>query len=99
MTRRSGHRAGASAGLRLLVSAVLLAAAISVLSAKPPAVRAAGPSPSPAVGDTRSSGEGAGAAGAPLGALQAVLVVVGLGLATTGLTVLYVRLTDGSRRP
>ena len=63
-------------------------------------VRAASPGASAASGDTRSTGEGPGLVGAPL---LAVLGVLGLGLATAFVTLLYVRLTgrptDGSGPP
>jgi len=76
-----------------LVVALVLFAAFGV----PQAVTAAGPdssaSPTPSEappGDTRSSGEGAGFVGQPLVAAGLVLVV---GLAAAGGTLLYVRLT------
>jgi hypothetical protein len=47
-----------------------------------------------AVGDPRSSGEGAGLVGAPLFALGGMLLV---GLVAAAGTLLYVRLTGGSR--
>lgn len=75
---------------------LLAATLIWAIALRPTAVRpvlADGPSPSPQVGDTRSSGEGAGAAGDPLGAVQALVVVLGLGLGAAGATVLYVRLS------
>jgi len=65
-----------------------------------PAARAASPGTSPGLGgDTRSPGVGPGFVGAPV---LAILGVVGLGLATALLTLLYVRLTgrsSGQREP
>ena len=55
-------------------------------------VRAATPDASPASGDTRSPGQGPGFVGAPLLAIAGVL---GLGLATVVVTLIYVRLTGG----
>ena len=52
---------------------------------------AASPSPVAPYGDTRTSGEGAGLVGSPIGVALAV-VLVGLGAA--GATMLYVRLRD-----
>jgi hypothetical protein len=76
-----------------LVVALVLFAAFGV----PHTVAAAGPDPSASPtpseappGDTRSSGEGAGFVGQPLVAAGLVLVV---GLAAAGGTLLYVRLT------
>lgn len=61
----------------------------------PPAVAAASPEPSAPGGDTRSVGEGPGLVGAPF---LAIVGIVGLGLATAGATLLYLRLTAGSDR-
>jgi hypothetical protein len=64
-----------------------------------PIARAASPAASVGVGgDTRSPGEGPGFVGAPL---FAILGVLGLGVGTALLTLLYVRLTGGlsGRRP
>jgi hypothetical protein len=62
----------------------------------PPVVDAASPEPSAPGGDTRSPGEGPGLVGAPFLAIAGVL---GLGLATAGLTVLYLRLTSRPSDP
>lgn len=70
--------------------AVALAGVIALWVIAWPALAA---SPSPAaggVGDTRSSGQGAGFAGQPV---LAAVAVVALGVATAGATMLYVRLT------
>jgi hypothetical protein len=76
-----------------LVVALVLVAAFGL----PHPAMAAGPEPSASPtpseappGDTRSSGEGAGFVGQPLVAAGLVLVV---GLAAAGGTLLYVRLT------
>ncbi len=61
------------------------------LSGGPAIVAAASPAPSSEIrGDPRSSGQGAGLAGAPL---LAVAAVIGLGVLAAGATVVYVRLT------
>lgn len=75
----------------LLAVALIWAMALRPATVRP--VLADGSSPSPQVGDTRSSGEGAGVAGDPLGAVLALVVVLGLGLGAAGATVLYVRLS------
>jgi hypothetical protein len=60
------------------------------------AVSAASPSPGPATGgDPRSSGQGPGLVGDPAFAL---LAVVGIGLATVAVTLVYVRLTSSPDR-
>lgn len=74
--------------VRSAALAVLLSAGLALVLMVPPA-SAASPSPG-GIGDTRSSGQGAGFAGQPI--LVAVGVVV-LGLATVGVTTLYVRAT------
>jgi hypothetical protein len=53
---------------------------------------AASPTPAPAGGDPRSSGQGPGLVGDPLFAL---LAVVGIGVLSVVATLLYVRLTAG----
>ena len=53
---------------------------------------AASPTPPPAVGDPRSSGQGPGLVGDPLFAL---LAVVGIGVLSVLATLVYVRLTAG----
>ena len=61
----------------------------------PIVVRAATPTATPGqAGDTRSAGEGPGLVGAPG---LAILAVLGLGLGTALLTVLYVRLSADRR--
>lgn len=60
-----------------------------------PDVLAATPSPSQFAADLRSSGQGAGAAGAPQAAIWATVAVIGLGLATALITLLAIRLTGG----
>ena len=76
---------------RLLISASLAALALLAFAAL---ALAADPTPVPAEllegGDLRSEGEGPGLVGNPLLILAAV---VGLGLATAGVTVLLARLT------
>jgi len=63
----------------------------------PSPVPSAAPSAAPSsniVGDTRSVGEGPGLVGAPFLAIGGVIA---LGLASAGLTLLYVRATDRAR--
>lgn len=87
---------------RILAHAILLGAVafvwvtglVSPLAggAGPAEVRAATPSASPAVGgDTRSAGEGPGLVGSPI---LAIFGVLGIGLASAAVTLLYVRLTS-----
>ena len=81
---RSSSRILATA---LGAAAAWLASAASTL--------AASPSPSPAaVGDPRSSGQGPGFVGDPL---LAIGLVVLIGLAALGVTLLYVRVSGGQR--
>lgn len=81
-----------------LVRATIVAAiALGVLLAlAAPDVLAATPSPSQFAADLRSSGQGAGAAGAPQAAIWATLAVIGLGVATAIVTLLAVRFTGGA---
>ena len=75
--------------MRSLAASLVLASVLLVLV--PAAGFAAVPSPSaPAVGDTRSAGEGPGLVGAPL---LAILVVVALGVGTALVTLAYIRLS------
>ncbi len=58
-------------------------------------VVAASPSPSPVVGnDPRSPGQGPGLVGDPA---TAILLVLGIGLLTVAITLLYVKVTGGKR--
>lgn len=58
-------------------------------------VAAASPSPSAAVGnDPRSSGQGPGLVGDPT---TAILLVLGIGVVTVAVTLLYVKATGGKR--
>lgn len=76
-------RAGGAAALSGVTLVVLLAGTVA----------AASPSPSMAVGnDPRSSGQGPGLVGDPA---TAILLVIGIGVATVVVTLLYVRLTGG----
>jgi hypothetical protein len=98
--------AGIPRALRLALAGGMVAMACAALGGLPgPGARtlvpgpfaagqilAASADPSPASGDTRSPGEGPGFVGAPL---VAILAVLGLGLATALLTIVYVRLTGG----
>ncbi|HVA87098.1 MAG TPA: hypothetical protein VNF73_12390 [Candidatus Saccharimonadales bacterium] len=90
--------------LRSLGAAVVLVLGLLALGGSPVAigpiggaagVHAASPSPSANVGgDTRSSGAGPGLVGAPG---LAILAVLGLGVLTTLITTVYVRLSGGHR--
>ncbi len=55
-------------------------------------VLAASPTPSPGIGDPRSSGQGPGLVGDPL---TAILVVAAIAAVTVGITLAYVRVTGG----
>jgi hypothetical protein len=64
--------------------------------AGPPDAAAASPEPSAPGGDTRSVGEGPGLVGAPF---LAIAGIVALGLVAAGVTLLWLRLTAGPKRP
>ncbi len=66
----------------------------AVLGAATATALAASPAPSAAGGDPRSSGEGPGLVGDPL---TAVAIVLGIGLLTVAMTLIYVRVTGGRR--
>ena len=72
--------------------AVAMVVLIQVLAG---AVLAESPSPSAAIGDPRSSGQGPGLVGDPLFAVGVVLVI---GVATVLASLAYVRFTGGARR-
>jgi hypothetical protein len=72
-------------------AALVMATALAVASAV--SVVAATPTPGPG-GDPRSSGQGPGLVGDPA---FAVLAVLGIGMATLLITLLYIRATDGRR--
>lgn len=89
-------RRGIGSTLTRRAVAVVLALGLLALLVAPTAAVAATPAPTePGVGDTRSSGEGAGFVGEPLVAIGLVVVV---GLAAAGATLVYVRLTEARRR-
>ncbi|HYM84417.1 MAG TPA: hypothetical protein VEY67_09730 [Candidatus Dormibacteraeota bacterium] len=93
MTRHP--RRVASLGRALALAALLyFVATAPAVGPRPAAASDASPTPAPA-GDPRSSGEGAGLVGAPLMAVGGVLIV---GLLAVGGTLVYVRLTGGTRR-
>jgi hypothetical protein len=86
-----------TAAVALAAGLVLLTAGLAwaVLGAATGTAFAASPSPTPASGgDPRSSGQGPGLVGDPLLAIGLVLLI---GLAATGATLAYVRLTGGRR--
>lgn len=80
--------------LGLLVGGLTAVGAVGVGDPTPAATTAPSPVPTGMGGDTRSSGQGPGLVGAPA---AAIIGVVGLGLASVGATLLYVRLTGGPR--
>ena len=111
--RRSASAAGLSVvALRAIAIGLIGLGALGMLAAFAPdpvsgasATAATAPSPVPSaapsaapssniVGDTRSVGEGPGLVGAPFLAIGGVIA---LGLASAGLTLLYVRATDRAR--
>ena len=65
-------------------------AVAAALLALPVIALGASPSPTPALGDPRSSGQGPGLVGDPL---TAVLVVAAIAVVTVGITLAYVRMT------
>lgn len=94
--------AGGAVAVPRLAAALLVASGILivvgvVLLMLPGSALAASPDPTALVGsDTRSSGEGPGLVGAPLGA---ILGVVGIGLLALLLTLAWVRLTNRREGP
>jgi hypothetical protein len=76
--------------LALLVAVVLLLTLAAIaLAATPVPTTVSG-------GDPRSAGEGPGLVGTPVVAIAAVF---GLGIAAAAVTIAYVRLTGGPRKP
>ena len=88
----SFSRGRPSAGARL--PSVLVAGGTCALALMAFASTALGasPTPSPGIGDPRSSGQGPGLVGDPL---MAILVVVAIAVVTVGITLAYVRMTAG----
>lgn len=89
--------AAVSAGPATMAAAAAAAAPAAAASPTADPTPAAAPSALPSA-DLRSSGQGAGAAGNPGGAVWAFLVVVLIGLATAAGTLAYVRYTDARQR-
>lgn len=75
--------------LAVLLAVVLLAPAATAFAASPAPSTIAG-------GDPRSAGEGPGLVGTPV---VAIGIVFGLGIAAAAVTLAYVRLTGGPRKP
>ena len=73
----------------LLAFALVLVLATIAFAATPVPTTVSG-------GDPRSAGEGPGLVGTPVVAIAAVF---GLGIAAAAVTIAYVRLTGGSRKP
>lgn len=86
----SEHRASPGPGLRRVIIAAAASAVALLLVAT--SVLAASPTPSPGIGDPRSSGQGPGLVGDPL---TAILVVGAIAAVTVGITLAYVRVTGG----
>ena len=75
--------------LAVLIAVALLALASAAFAATPVPTTVAG-------GDPRSAGEGPGLVGTPV---VAIALVFGLGIAAAAVTLAYVRLTGGRRKP
>jgi hypothetical protein len=73
----------------LVALALVLVLATAALAATPVPTTVSG-------GDPRSAGEGPGLVGTPVVAIAAVF---GLGIAAAAVTIAYVRLTGGPRKP
>lgn len=90
---------GRRIGLLVLAFAIAVAGGLMWFDsnfAGPSVVRAATPTATPGpAGDTRSAGEGPGLVGAPG---LAILGVLGLGLGTVLVTLVYVRASERGRR-
>ena len=88
--RSSERRSSPGAWLR----SVLVAGGASVLALLivVSTTLGASPTPSPGIGDPRSSGQGPGLVGDPL---TAILVVAAIAAVTVGITLAYVRVTGG----
>lgn len=84
------RRAFAGAGVRRAIVAAGASAIAFLLVAS--SALAASPTPSPGIGDPRSSGQGPGLVGDPL---TAILVVAAIAVVTVGITLAYVRVTGG----
>lgn len=86
----SEGRSSPSLRLRSVLAAVIASAAalLTVVST----ALGASPTPSPGIGDPRSSGQGPGLVGDPL---TAILVVAAIAAVTVGITLAYVRMTGG----
>jgi hypothetical protein len=67
-----------------------MAAVAAVLVGVPGVALGASPSPTPGIGDPRSSGQGPGLVGDPV---MAVLVVSAIAVVTVGITLAYVRMS------
>lgn len=87
--RGAGTRVVARIGAAAIVAGLALATLVVGT------VAAASPSPSTTVGnDPRSSGQGPGLVGDPA---TAILLVLGIGVVTVAVTLLYVKATGGKR--
>ena len=86
----SDRRPVAAVAAATRAALVALAAVAAALLAAPAVALGASPSPTPGIGDPRSSGQGPGLVGDPL---TAVLVVAAIAVVTVGITLAYVRMT------
>ena len=89
MVHRSGPLLSAASVPMAAVALVLAVGLLLGAPVRPAGVAVRAASPTPAAGDTRTPGEGAGFVGQPI---LAALAVVVLGCAAAGATVLYLRL-------
>jgi hypothetical protein len=78
------------------VALALLVAVVLLLTLAPIALAATPVPTTVSGGDPRSAGEGPGLVGTPVVAIAAVF---GLGIAAAAVTIAYVRLTGGPRKP
>jgi hypothetical protein len=78
------------------VALALLVAVVLLLTLAPIALAATPVPTTVSGGDPRSAGEGPGLVGTPVVAIAAVF---GLGIAAAAVTIAYVRLTGGARKP
>ena len=91
MPRHSAHRAAVAraVGCWIVAAGAIVAQPLVALAASP------SPTPGPALGDPRSSGQGPGLVGDPM---SAIVIVVAIAFLTIVVTLLYVRATAGRPR-
>ena len=86
----SDRRPVAAVAAAARVARAARGAVAAALLAAPAIALGASPTPTPGIGDPRSSGQGPGLVGDPL---TAVLVVAAIAVVTVGITLAYVRMT------